>query len=224
MKTVLLSLVTCLALAGITTTPVNTAVAAPEPPTPEITTIVQDVLADSPLTPCIPAQNYIELERTAGLDYMRGSERVKRYQQVWPAAKKVARGLLYGKFGVVKKYDDDKQPLKSNYTGWGGVESADGLHYAWVYWEKGRRANLNRGVLGFSIDGLQIESVDSGDGPFRANLERGVDTVKVVDTTYLGMTQPASGPYIYPLTRIQLEAFDAEVLGALRSKLKVADL
>lgn len=133
-----------------------------------------------------------EGEQRAAMIYMRSPQRVQRYQQMWGAAEKVARALYAGEFGPVTKYDDWKNDLVPGYTGWGGMQSLDHQYYAWVWWNADGTIDYSKGVQGFAVLGLHVESLDLGNGPFTSFIPRG-SCIDVVDVADIGQ----SAPYIY---------------------------
>ncbi|HET6747251.1 MAG TPA: hypothetical protein VFH06_04055 [Candidatus Saccharimonadales bacterium] len=102
------------------------------------------------------------------------------------------------------------------------MQTIDHQQYAWVWWNADGSVNYKKGVLGFSVGGLQIESVDSGNGPYKVFIPKEGYTV-VIDAEYFGGISPLS-PFRSPVTTSEIDTYDSEALRLLDANMKRADL
>ncbi len=168
------------------------------------------------------ANSVKEVAHQQCLDYMRSPERAARYARIWPAGTKVARALLNGKFGPTEKYTESKQPRPTGYSGWGGIQTTDVKQYAWVWWNRDGSINYSKGVLGFSLEGTQIDSEDFGEGPYKGRYFIS-DYSVIVEARNCGGTSPLS-PYRYATTVDELRPYDEEVLSRMTASLRANGL
>jgi hypothetical protein len=166
-------------------------------------------------------------DEARGVAYLRSPERISRFQAIWPSGTVVAKALLAGKLGPLKKYNDEKKELLPNYIGWGGMQTLDKSSYAWVYWAGDGNADLSKGVRGFSIMGVQIEENPESvnydfDGPYQIFIDRGTYTL-TNGTLYLGGISPQS-PFRDPTTLSELMDRDNIALDTLARNLKNSGL
>lgn len=163
-----------------------------------------------------------EKDQRGALSYLNSPERIKRYSAIWPSSVKVAKALLDGKFGPIEKYDGDKKPLKSDYIGWGGMQSKDYSFYAWVYWYRNGVPDFSKGVQGFSIHGVQIEKEADPQYPYMVYVARdGYALTSAID--YIGVSSPVK-PFKYPTSIKELADLDNLTLDTLHANLAEANL
>jgi hypothetical protein len=148
--------------------------------------------------------------------YLRSSDRIARFQAVWPAAEKIATAILKGRFGPVLTLDTAKQPVAPGYEGKCLISTDSPPAFAGVWCRADGTVDLARGVDQFGVNGLLLFIAEySMAGLYEVMVPRqGAYETAQNSPVFIGEQRP-TGPYFYPVSLEELRAIDDEALALL---------
>lgn len=178
-------------------------------------------VSSSSAVPTTAASSTPTPNREAGLVYVCSPERLKAYDDLWPAAEKVAKGIQANKFGPYEaRMLGKKSPVPADYIGLVGLYAQDEATFAYVWWQNGA-PDYFKGVVGFGLYNVQLDK-HTEEFPYAVSINEGTFRW-VMSPNFFGGESPM-GEFRYPTSEYEAEAIDARVQSVLQHNLQKAGL